>query len=408
MDKRLSFLLFVIFLVACSVEPILPADGIPLTQAATETLIVATATAQPSPTSTPLPTPTPIPTFIEATVWTEDPQIPILNYHRFIPDHMEETGMKIRISSFKAHLEQLYAAGYSLISLDEMLSGSIVVPEGRRPLVLSIDDAYFADQLYLTEEGLPSEQCGIGVLYAFSLEHPDFGFSAALFANFGDKYYGNRYLNGWWYLGDNWQEDLAKTIVWGIEHNVMPYNHLYRHPKLDITEEKDILPQAYLNDEALRNYLALAERTELAAGINNYIALPYGIWPATQRGIDLLLGYKDPEGKPVRAVFEAGYEYSPAYALSPISDGFDPYHIPRMAGISPSIKAIIEVAEILPAAQNCSLEIASSLDIPTRSDIENAIIKAVQSGQCAEGVYILEEGIFRVEEGNISPIEIHN
>ena len=410
MDKKLIFLFIVLSLAACSVAPTLPLETETPTQSVLESGAGATQTAPTLmpliPTATQIPTATPEPTVLKATVWTEDPQIPILNYHRFIPDHMQETGMKIRISTFKAHLEQLYAAGYSLISLDDLLAGSLVVPEGRRPLVISMDDAYFADQIYLDQDGLPSEQCGVGVLYAFSQAHPEFGFAVALFANFGDKYYGNEYRNGWWYLGDNWQEDLAKTIVWGIEHNVMPYNHLYRHPKLDITEEKDILPQAYLNDEALRNYLALAERSDLVDQISNYIALPYGIWPATQRGKDLLLGYTDPEGKPVRAVFEAGYEYSPAYALAPFAEGFDPFHIPRMAGISPSITAIISAAETFPVASNCDLEIPGGLAISDVGVIESAIFDAVKAERCAEGVYILETGIYQAQEGLVIQLEM--
>lgn len=272
-------------------------------------------------------------------------QVPVINYHRFLPDRYEtSTGMKRRLSDFRADLQKLYDAGYTLISIDDLVDGNIHVPAGRRPLVLTIDDAFFADQLWLDETGVPSDQCGIGVLYRFYQEHPNFGFQVAMFANFGDKYYGNVYRNGWWYVGDGWQEALAQAIVWGIEHGVIPYNHLYIHPRLDMTEYQTIQSEEYSNDAALRDLLARAGRADLIDQVNNYIALPYGLWPADQAGIDKLLGYTDPEGRAVKAVFEAGYEYMPEYA-EPYAADFDPYHIPRLAGIDAAIESIVELAK---------------------------------------------------------------
>ncbi len=173
---------------------------------------------------------------------------PILNFHRFTPRLIdEETGTLMQLEKFKAIIQELYdAGGYSLISLRDYLDGRIVVPESRKPLILSIDDAYFANQLALNEDGTPSNKSGVGWLYEFAQENPDFGFHVAMFTNFGgDKYYGNVWRHDWWYLGEGWENDLARTIVWGgMEHNVMPYNHLWRHPDLEQLADKDILFQA--------------------------------------------------------------------------------------------------------------------------------------------------------------------
>ncbi|MEM5786534.1 MAG: hypothetical protein AAGU11_04400 [Syntrophobacteraceae bacterium] len=275
-----------------------------------------------------------------------DLEIPVLNYHRFVSDQVEySTYMKRRLGDFRRDLERLYNAGYSLISLDELIDGNYQLAPGRRPLVLSIDDAYFADQLWLDPEtGEPSPQCGIGVLWQFFREFPDFGFKVAMFANYGDKYYGNVYRMGWWYVEDGWEKDLAEAIAWGIEHGVMPYNHLYIHPLLSITRYEHIWEQASLNDQALRDLLALVGRGDLIEQVNNFIALPYGVWPESQAGIDHLIAYTDPEGRPVKAIFEAGYEHMPKYAM-PQALSFSPYHIPRMAGIEAAIQAVIEREE---------------------------------------------------------------
>lgn len=374
--------------------------------------ILTTKTASPTRTQTEFsPTPTPSPSLtptqtqvvqsIEALVWASDPVIPVLNYHRFTPNLADQTsGMVKYIGDLQEDLERFYEAGYSLISIDDLMDGNIDVPAGRRPLILTIDDAYFANQFVLDEDGLPSELSAIGTIFKFSQENPDFGFDVAMFANFGDKYYGNQFRENWWYLADGWQEDLAKTIVWGIDHGVMPYNHLYRHPHLEWLADKDIQAQQSLNDEALRGYLALAGRPELSLLINNYIALPYGNWPVTEAGKELLMGYVDPEGKPVRAIFEAGYEYQPAFAGAPFSDSFDPMHIPRMAAITKIIDLVIQEAENFPIAQQCSLLLA--VENQDESVVAEAILQSISRGDCPEGVFILGDEIFIARDDTVS------
>jgi len=331
-----------------------------------------------------------------------DPVIPILNYHRFTPNLWDETSGMVRyLGDLKIDLQAYYDSGYSLISLDDLLDGNIRVPPGRRPLILTIDDAYFANQLALNDQGESSELSAVGTIYQFSNEHPDFGFDIAMFANFGDKYYGNLFTNTWWYVADGWQESLAQTIAWGIEHNVYPYNHTYRHPHLDQLADNLIQPQLALNDDKLREYLTLAGHPEFATQLSNYVALPYGNWPVSDKGVDQLTSYQDPEGDPVRAIFEAGFEYAPAFASPPFSDGFDPMHLPRMAAIPSVIKLITKNSHTYPVAESCTLTLTmGNLDAQS---IMVAIEQSISSGQCTEGVYILEEGIFIAREGSVKP-----
>lgn len=296
------------------------------------------------------------------------------------------------LGELKNDLQAYYDAGYSLISLDDLLNGSIRVPEGRRPLILTIDDAYFANQFALDEQGDVSRYSAVGTIYQFSQDHPDFGFELGMFANFGDKYYGNLFTGTWWYVAEGWEQALAQTIVWGIEHHVYPYNHTYQHPHLNQLADAQIQPQLAKNDAALRDYLAMAGHPEYAALISNYVALPYGIAPATDKGWQLLTTYADPEGKPVRAIFEAGYEYQPAYASPSFSANFDPLHLPRMAALPSVIQLITKTAPTFPLAQHCALTIHSAN--PDDDAIISAIQAQISSGSCQPGVYILEQGIF--------------
>ncbi len=204
-----------------------------------------------------------------------------------------------------------------------------------------------------------------------------------MFANFGDKYYGNLFTGTWWYVANGWQENLAQTIAWGIEHNVYPYNHTWRHPHLDQLADNLIQPQLALNDEKLREYLALAGHPEFASNLSNYIALPYGSWPVSDKGIDQLTSYQNPEGDPVRAVFEAGYEYSPAlpHFFHPISLIM---HLPRMAAI-PSISSSSPKPHPLP----CRRELHPDLSMVPRMLINHGRHPAeISSGLCLRGLHL--------------------
>lgn len=371
--------------------------------------VLPTTTLVPSPTANPIPSPTqtPTPLSMDATVWIADLIIPILNYHRFTPNPRDKTSGMVRyLGDLKVDLQAYYDSGYTLISLDDLLNGNIRVPEGRRPLILTIDDAYFANQFSLNDQGEVSEFSAVGTIYQFSQEHPDFGFEIAMFANFGDKHFGNHFTGTWWYEAEGWQQALAETIAWGIEHHIYPYNHTFRHPHLDQVAAEFIQPQLALNDERLREYLTLAGHPEYTELLSNYVALPYGSWPVSDRGVDQLISYLDPEGDPVRAVFEAGYEYTPAFASPPFSDGFDPMQLPRMAAIPSVIKLITETAPPFPSAESCTLTLPSvSADVESITD---AIEQSIASGLCPAGVYILEEGVFIARDGAVKPFNPGN
>ena len=405
---RFSFIKILLLSLALSLASCQPPLASEQVSTATPTAQIApslpTPTLVPSPTPpfVPSPTQTPTPLSVNAIVWASDPVIPILNYHRFTPNSWDETSGMVRyIGDLKTDLQAFYDSGYTLISLDDLLSGNIRVPVERRPLILTIDDAYFANQFSLDDQGEVSGFSAVGTIYRFTQEHPDFGFEIAMFANFGDKYYGNLFTGTWWYLAEGWQQALAQTIAWGIEHHVYPYNHTYLHPHLNELEDAQIQPQLALNDQNLREYLALAGHPEYASLLSNYVALPYGVLPATDTGKQQLTSYLDPEGDPVRAVFEAGYEYAPAFASASFSDGFDPMHFPRMAAIPSVIKLITENASTFPSAESCTVT------LPTASMDAQSIMAAIQQnisgGLCPEGIYILEEGVFIARDGAVTP-----
>jgi len=89
---------------------------------------------------------------------------------------------------------------------------------------------------------------------------PGFRIQRRRFSNMGDKYYGDVRLGDHFVYSGNkdamWHK-LGDTIAWAIENGVEPYNHLFRHPLLSITADKDIRWQIEENDRVTVIILSL-------------------------------------------------------------------------------------------------------------------------------------------------------
>lgn len=316
--------------------------------------------------------------FVQASVWAQTPRVPVLTYHQFINDSGQAKpwypshALKINLSDFRAELQALYDSGYSLISLEDWLAGNVSAPEGRRPLIITLDDLFFNNQFLLLENGEPDPHTGIGVLWYFYQEHPEFGFKLALFATLGDKLYASPDDPGW-------QDDLGRAIAWCIDHGAGVYNHFYTHPRLDKTELRYITVDARKNDDYLRKLLIRVQREDLLPKLGNIIALPYGLWPATQRGKNALMAYQTPEGKPLSGILEIDFIVRPKFLLPVISRRFNRWHIPRIVADRNAINYLVEHQEEFPIAHSCLL--------PKQADMTVAVARAIQLEQCPPGIY---------------------
>ncbi|MDD5371000.1 MAG: hypothetical protein PHQ40_18120, partial [Anaerolineaceae bacterium] len=286
--------------------------------------------ATPTPKATINPTANPV--SLVATVWDRDPQVPVVLYHHFSPDNGVSDPTHIRLSEFRQELQAFYDSGYSLIPLARWLAGDLRMPAGRRPLILTIDDLFFADQVFLNPDGTISPNSGLGTVWQFAQEHPDFGFSVALFYNLGDKDYANLLLRGTFLKGAGWEDALTRTIIWSIEHDAIPYNHFYHHPYLDRLSPEKIIQEARDNDLKLRALLANAGRSDLEDRLGNVLALPYGHWPVSAAGKDAVTGYLSPSGLAVQGIMEVGATEGVWYLQAAYSPNLDINHIPRRVG----------------------------------------------------------------------------
>ena len=357
--------------------------------------------ASATPTDLP-PTPPPQPVTITATVWETLPEVPILMYHRFDPQPGAVSALyRTSLTDFKWHLQTLYDAGFSLIALEDWLRGNIHPPEGRRPLIITIDDLFYADQLSLDENGAPASYSGVGLLWQFSKEHSDFGFAVALFYNLGDKGYANHYGSGGFTIENGWRQARAEAIAWGIKNGATPLNHFYEHPNLSLLSPEEIHWQIEENEKVLRESLALIGEESLAANLPNILALPYVIWPETEPGKQVLFDYLAPNGAPVAAIVEGGGTAGARLFPAPFSADFDPYHVPRVNASREAIDLFLEISEGQPRAQQCELRYLSGSPQVKPGEISAAILDQVNKGICPDGYYMVDQLTFYVQQDEI-------
>jgi len=421
--KRITCFILLLTLSGClhANSPQIPVQIPPVN--ITETVDAAPASIQvdPSPTFTPVPTlapsqtPTALPTAtvarrtLTATVWTQDPWVPVLVYHRFQPlKATQESSTRMRLQNFRQQLEMLDQAGFTLVSLADWLKGDLRVLPGKRPLVFTMDDLFFADQIFLNPDGSPSLRSGLGVLWQFSEEHPDFGFSVALFYSLGDKLYANRQVGDWFEAGEGWEDSLAEAIAWCMEHGAIPYNHFYTHPRLIQMEPADITRQLRQNEVRLQELLDRIGKADLAAHSDNLIALTYSVWPESKGGQKAIMTYRSIYDLPAMGVLEASPYFSPKYLMKPPYDaGFSPWHIPRFNGNNANVEKIIQQLDQFPVAQECILQVDLAQG-GSDNLLVGAIQEAVKDGLCPAGVYAVENLLFRADGKTVTLLELQH
>jgi len=380
-----------------------PVPNIDLNTPLPRTDAVIIQPTQTQPLSIPVITGTPTydfaPIQLTATVWNELPQVPVLMYHRFNPSPGAGSYLyTTSLEDFQAHLNSLYDAGFSLVSLSDWLKGNINLQAGRRPLMITIDDLFYADQISLTEKGEPAPYSGVGLLWHFSQGHPDFNFAVSLFYNLGDKGYANLYQNGTFSIHDGWRQARAEVIAWSVENNATPLNHFYEHPFLDQLSAEEILWQIQENDAGLRDALKLAGREDLIKNLPNILALPYVVWPATEAGEQVLYSYTNPEGAPVAAIVEGAYAGGEKYLQAPFSHEFSRWHIPRISVSNQAIAAIVEQAHEIPTASSCQLGEFKTGPHIFSDTVSAAILEKIRTGECPYGYYVVDQFAFYIQE----------
>jgi hypothetical protein len=177
-----------------------------------------------------------------------------------------------------------------------------------------------------------------------------------------------------------------------MDHGVIPYNHFYTHPRLDLTETRWITWEAQKNDSYLRELIASQDRSDLTGKLGNILAIPYGIWPVSESGRNAVMSYVNPEGIPLQAVMEVDYAYRARLAEAPYAGDFDKLHVPRIVATMSAVKVLEESLESLPTASLCEIQVGHAL--PGSSAEWQELIERARGGGCGPGIYVIDHSIY--------------
>jgi peptidoglycan/xylan/chitin deacetylase (PgdA/CDA1 family) len=233
----------------------------------------------------------------------------ILEYHEI---GSKEARWTRTPDNFRKALKRLYDLGYRSVSLRDYVSGSIDIPAGFSPVVITFDDSTSGQFRYVNgHNGIKVDpDCAVGILEEFYKQHPDFGLEATFYVIYPVPFKQTEYI----------KKKLERIVSDGMDIG----NHTYNHDSL----------RSLSADEAQRELaLSVKEARKYINGVKvDTVALPYGLGP------------KDP------AVLKSGSFDGTFYtniaallvganpAKSPAVKGFDPFRLPRIQAVDPSIE----------------------------------------------------------------------
>jgi len=230
----------------------------------------------------------------------------ILEYHRI--DRPEARWTRTP-GNFRRDLERLWERGYRLVALGDFLDGTIALPRGTTPVILTFDDSSPGQFRLVQRDGdwVLDPDCAVAILEAFERQHPEFGHAATFYVLPGADP-PNRLFD---------QPALAtRKLQYLASHGYEIGNHTLWHANLARYPEAVVRAQiASAQDWIQQRVPGYRPRT---------LALPMGGVP---REITWAVS-GEVKGSTYR--HDAILMVSGGPALSPGSSGFDPYRLPRI------------------------------------------------------------------------------
>ena len=217
--------------------------------------------------------------------------VPVLMYHQLVPRPAGDYDQTP--AQFRAELEQLYRSGYRTITAAALVAGTVDVPAGTSPMVLTFDDSTVSQYAELPDGSVdPKSAVGIllDVAHRHGEEHP-----VATF-----------YVNAHPFAGKD--AYLAKLSALGMELG----DHTASHANLKKLDAAGV-------QRELAQGLGVITTAVPGAKVTT-MALPFGVHPRNE----------------VLAHHGSGYDFAGVLLVgsnpskSPYNKGFDPFKIPRI------------------------------------------------------------------------------
>jgi peptidoglycan/xylan/chitin deacetylase (PgdA/CDA1 family) len=233
-------------------------------------------------------------------------RVMILEYHKI--DRPENRWTRTP-ENFRRDLEMLYAGGYRLLGLNDLLDGRIAVPRGMTPVVLTFDDSSPGQFRYLQRNGALEldPESAVGILEAFIAERSDFGRAATFYVLPGASR-PNRLFDQ--------PEYEARKLQYLVSRGYEIGNHTLWHANLGKYDEPTVRGQIAGAQEWIQRHVPEYRIRTLA--------LPHGTYP---RNVTWALRG---EAKGTAYRHDAILMVSGGAAPSPFAKKFDPTRLPRI------------------------------------------------------------------------------
>lgn len=299
--------------------------------AATSTTLAADAPAEPM-----------TPERAQAIGANELGMIMVLEYHKIGSPATEWTRTP---DEFRGDLELLRAEGYYPVNLRDLATGSMEVPAGKTPVVITFDDSS-PGQYRLLDDGTLDPESGVGIMEA-QVRAGDWASRATFFVLL-DVRPDDHVLFG--------QEDLRERkvrslIEWGYEVGSHTVTHLN-------------LKEAAADES--RKQLAASKATIEGMAGGGYsvdtISVPFGEYPAD----DSILAAGEYEGTQYR--YLAAVEVTGGATPSPFSTLFSPLHVPRIIVTGDALRTAIQRFKDHPELRYVSDGDPAAVSVPARVD----------------------------------------
>jgi hypothetical protein len=225
--------------------------------------------------------------------------VPVLMHHQILPNGGGT--YDLTPAQFKAELQRLWQDGYVPIKASDLIQGTIDVPAGKSPVVLTFDDST-NNQLAFDKQGRLKPDTAVGILEQFAQDHPGFRATGTFFV-LRQPFTGSGVPSN-------------QSLRWLISHGFELGDHT-----------KDHLPLRFLSDTDVQRELVLGAR--IIGGVEPgkpivSMALPLGSYP--KNAALALKGSWGGQRYSFGGVFLVGANPAP----SPYSSKFDPANIPRI------------------------------------------------------------------------------
>ncbi|MBI2160272.1 MAG: polysaccharide deacetylase family protein [Candidatus Rokubacteria bacterium] len=280
-------------------------------------------------------------------------RIMILEYHKI--DYPEDRWTRTP-ENFRRDLDTLYARGYRLVSLGDLLDGRLAVPAGTTPVVLTFDDSSPGQFRYLEQNGTLEidPKSAVGILEAFLRERPDFGRGATFFVlPAADP--PNRLFNQPAHAGKKLQYLVSRGYEIG--------NHTLWHANLGKYDEATVRAQIAGAQQWIQRHVPdYRPRT---------LALPHGVYPK-----DVSWALRG-SAKGVTYSHDAILMVAGGAAPSPFSRAFDPVRLPRIQAVEAELSSWLRYFERHPHERFASdgdpdvITVAAGSRDKVRSDLRN-------------------------------------